>query len=58
MNYVLFGLVILHTFFYGALLRMTSPFTLLLVLSVISVFVGQAIGFRLWRRRYSAIAPT
>jgi sulfoxide reductase heme-binding subunit YedZ len=53
LNYALFALVIVHAFFYGALLRMTSPFTLLLLLSVIAVFVGQAVGVWLWRRRYS-----
>lgn len=57
LNYALFALVILHAFFYGALLRMTSPFTLLLVLSVTAVFVGQGIGFWLWRRRCFGIAP-
>lgn len=36
---------------------MTSPFTLLLVLSVTAVFVGQGIGFWLWRRRCFGIAP-
>jgi sulfoxide reductase heme-binding subunit YedZ len=50
-NYALFTLVIAHAFFYGALLRVTSPFTLLLGLSVIAVFVAQALGFWLWRRR-------
>ncbi|MCZ7567640.1 MAG: ferric reductase-like transmembrane domain-containing protein [Ardenticatenaceae bacterium] len=53
LNYTLFALVILHVFFYGALLRMTSPFTLLGVLTVIAVVVGQAVGGWLWRRRYS-----
>ena len=53
LNYTLFALVILHVFFYGALLRMTSPFTLLGVLTVIAVVVGQAVGVWLWRRRYS-----
>src|SRR5581483_34597 len=42
LNYTLFALVILHAFFYGALLRVTSPFTLLLLFIVIAVFVGQA----------------
>src|SRR5206468_12792092 len=51
LNYALFALVIAHAFFYGALLRVTSPFTLLLALSVIAVFVGQAAGVWLWRRR-------
>lgn len=58
LNYALFALVILHAFFYGALLRMTSPFTLLLGLSVIAVFVGQAVGVCLWRRRCSRTAAT
>jgi sulfoxide reductase heme-binding subunit YedZ len=53
LNYALFALVTLHAFFYGALLRVTSPFTLLLGLSVIAVFVGQAVGIWLWRRRSS-----
>jgi sulfoxide reductase heme-binding subunit YedZ len=53
LNYALFALVVVHAFFYGALLRMTSPFTLLLVLSVIAVLVGQVVGIWMWRRRYS-----
>ena len=53
LNYVLFGLVIAHAFFYGALLRANSPYTLLLLLSVIAVFVGQAVGVWLWRRRHA-----
>jgi sulfoxide reductase heme-binding subunit YedZ len=52
LNYALFALVILHAFFYGVLLQMTSPFSLLLILSVMTVFVGQAVGVWLWRRRY------
>jgi sulfoxide reductase heme-binding subunit YedZ len=56
LTYVLFPLVFLHAFFYGALLRMTSPFTLLLGLSVIAVFAGQAVGVWLWRRRHSRTA--
>jgi sulfoxide reductase heme-binding subunit YedZ len=51
LNYALFALVVAHAFFYGALLRMTSPFTVLLFLSVITVFVGQVLGVWLWRRR-------
>lgn len=58
LNYALFALVILHAFFYGALLRVTSPFTLLLGLGVIAVFVGQAVGVRLWRRRYARTTAT
>jgi hypothetical protein len=42
-----------HAFFYGALLRETSPYTILLGLSVIAVVVGQAVGVWLFRRRYS-----
>jgi sulfoxide reductase heme-binding subunit YedZ len=58
LNYTLFALVILHAFFYGALLRMTSPFTLLGVLTVIAVVVGQAVGIWLWRRRSSRTGRT
>ena len=57
-NYVLFALVVLHAFFYGALLRVTSPYTLLLILTVIAVLVGQAIGIRLWRKRQVRTAST
>ena len=53
LNYALFALVIAHAFFYGALLRVTSPYTLLLGLTVIAVFVGQAVGVCLWRRRHA-----
>jgi sulfoxide reductase heme-binding subunit YedZ len=53
LNYALFVLVILHAFFYGALLRTTSPFTFLLALSVIVVFIGQVMGIWLWRRRHA-----
>lgn len=56
LNYALIALVVLHAYFYGAFLRMTSPFTLLLILSVIAVLVGQAVGVWLWRRRYAEIA--
>ena len=55
LNYATFALVVLHAFFYGALLRVTSPFTVLLLLSVIAVSGGQALGIWLWRRRH---APT
>lgn len=53
LNYALFALVIAHAFFYGALLRTTSPFTFLLGLSVVAVLVGQAVGMWLWRRKYA-----
>jgi hypothetical protein len=48
----LFVLVIAHAFFYGELLRLESPYTGLLLLSVVAVFAGQAVGVWLWRRRY------
>ena len=53
LNYVLFALVIVHAFFYGALLRETSPYTILLGLIVIGVVIAQLLGFWLFRRRYS-----
>ena len=53
MNYALFVLVVAHAFFYGALLRTTSPFTLLLELTVIAVFIGQMAGIWLWRRHHT-----
>jgi len=53
LNYALFALVLAHAIFYGALLRATSPFTLLLIVSVILVLVGQLTGIWLWRRRRS-----
>lgn len=52
-NYVSFALVIAHAVFYGALLRVNSPSTLLLGLSVIVVLAGQTLGIWLWRQRYS-----
>jgi methionine sulfoxide reductase heme-binding subunit len=51
LNYALFALVIAHAFFYGVLLRTDSPYTLLLLLGVIAVLVGQAAGVWLYRRR-------
>jgi DMSO/TMAO reductase YedYZ heme-binding membrane subunit len=51
LNYTLFALVVAHAVFYGALSRMTSPFTLLLIFTVIAVFVGQTLGIWLYRRR-------
>jgi sulfoxide reductase heme-binding subunit YedZ len=58
LNYALFALVVLHAVFYGALLRMTSPFTLLLLFIVAVVLVGQAVGIWLWRRRDSRTAAS
>jgi sulfoxide reductase heme-binding subunit YedZ len=57
LNYALFALVILHAFFYGALLRVTSPFTRLLGLSVIAVCFGRGVGTWLWRRSRAGMAP-
>ena len=51
LNYVLFGLVVAHAIFYGALSRLASPFTLLLLVSIVVVFAAQGIGVWLWRRR-------
>lgn len=50
-NYGVFVLVVLHAVFYGALQRMPSPLTLLLIATCVAVLVGQAVGIRLWRRR-------
>lgn len=58
LNYALFVLVIAHAFFYGALLRLDSPFTLLLGVSVVGVVLGQGAGVWLWRRRYSRTGET
>lgn len=58
LNYALFVLVVVHAFFYGALLRVTSPFTSLLGACVAAVFVGQAVGVWLWQRRASRTAST
>jgi sulfoxide reductase heme-binding subunit YedZ len=51
LNYTLFVLVIMHAVFYGALSRMTSPLTILLIFTVTTVFVGQTVGIWLWRRK-------
>jgi methionine sulfoxide reductase heme-binding subunit len=56
LNYALFALVVVHAFFYGALVRTNSPYTLLLLFSVVAVFGGQALGIWLWRRRRSRTA--
>jgi methionine sulfoxide reductase heme-binding subunit len=52
LNYALFALVIAHAFFYGAIVRTNSPYTLLLLLSVLAVLVGQTVGVWSWRRRH------
>jgi len=57
LNYTLFALVVLHAVYYGALRRMTSPFTRLLIITVIAVLLGQAAGIWLWRRK-NARTPT
>ncbi len=54
LNYALFALVIAHAFFYGAFLRTTSPFTMLLAITVIAVLAAQTAGVWLWRRRRHA----
>jgi sulfoxide reductase heme-binding subunit YedZ len=53
LNYALFTLVIVHAVFYGALLRETSPYTILLGLIVIAVVAGQLVGVWLYRNRYA-----
>jgi methionine sulfoxide reductase heme-binding subunit len=58
LNYALLALVIAHSFFYGAVLRTNSPYTLLLLLAVIPVVGGQAVGVCLWRRRYARRGAT
>ena len=58
LSYALIVLVVAHAFFYGAFLRMTSPFTWLLIVSAIAVALGQGIGVWLWRRRNPQVAAT
>jgi methionine sulfoxide reductase heme-binding subunit len=53
LNYALFALVVVHAFFYGAAVRSDSPYTLLLLLTVIAILAGQALGIWRYRRRYS-----
>jgi sulfoxide reductase heme-binding subunit YedZ len=55
LNYTLFALVVIHAVFYGALRRPTSPFTRLLLASVVACLVGQVAGIWLWRRRASTL---
>jgi methionine sulfoxide reductase heme-binding subunit len=58
LNYTLFVLVIFHAIFYGALQRITSPFTRVLLVTVAVVLVGQATGIWLWQRRNRASTAT
>jgi sulfoxide reductase heme-binding subunit YedZ len=58
LNYALFALVIAHAVLYGALWRLTSPYTALLGVSLVAVGVAQAIGIRLWRKRQAHKAAT
>lgn len=54
LNYALFALVVMHALFYGALRRMTSPFTRILLITVIAVCIGQAAGIWIRRRQHGA----
>ncbi len=56
LNYALFGLVVAHAIFYGALSRLTSPFTLLLLVSIVAVFAWQVLGVWLRRRKTAQAA--
>jgi sulfoxide reductase heme-binding subunit YedZ len=53
LNYALFALVVFHAMAYGALWRTTSPYTVLLALTLTGVITAQAIGVRLWRQRHN-----
>ena len=53
-NYALFALVVVHAIFYGAFLRTSSPYTSVLLLSLVAVVTGQSIGVLLYRRRLRA----
>jgi sulfoxide reductase heme-binding subunit YedZ len=57
LNYTLLALVFLHAVFYGALGRMTSPFTIVLISTFILVLAGQVLGIWLWRRRHPSQIP-
>jgi sulfoxide reductase heme-binding subunit YedZ len=50
LNYTLFALVVLHAIFYGALRRLTSPFSRILLATTIAVLVAQSVGVYLYRR--------
>jgi methionine sulfoxide reductase heme-binding subunit len=53
LNYALFVLVVMHALFYSAGMRAGSPYTLLLLFSVIAVCAGQGVGVWLWRQRHA-----
>jgi sulfoxide reductase heme-binding subunit YedZ len=50
-NYLLFGLVILHTFAYQSISRRETPFVIAAVMLTILTLTAQAIGFYLYRSR-------
>jgi sulfoxide reductase heme-binding subunit YedZ len=58
LNYTLFGLVVLHAVYYGALRQTTTPFARVLILTVITVLIGQATGIWLWRRTNAHLSTT
>jgi sulfoxide reductase heme-binding subunit YedZ len=58
LNYALFVLVIAHAVFYGALLRITSPYTLLLCLRHPRGIRRTDPGDLAWRRRHSRKTAT
>jgi methionine sulfoxide reductase heme-binding subunit len=58
LNYTLFGLVVLHAVYYGALRQTTSPFARVLIVTVIAVLIGQVVGILLWRRRNAHLWTT
>jgi sulfoxide reductase heme-binding subunit YedZ len=51
LNYALFALVVAHAFFYGAFVRLESPYTISLGVGVLLVVVGQGVGIWFYRRR-------
>lgn len=53
LNYVLFGLVVMHAVYYGSLRQTTSPFARIFIVTVITVLIGQASGIWLWRRTHA-----
>jgi sulfoxide reductase heme-binding subunit YedZ len=55
LNYTLFALVAVHALFYGVLTRMSSPFTRVLIVTVVVVSIGQGLGVWLWRRRHAQL---